>query len=292
MDEGYLLALRNTHTDTITADIPTIMAHLIKTYGRMTPLQLKEKQRAVKDMSYDPTEPVNTIFNAIKKFQDLAQLMGKGKTDTQLIDMAYLIFQRTGHFKDSLMRWNKLSEPPAKTYELFKDHMRDEHADLEQVEGLTQDTSSLNTNLLKAIKENQDNMETRLQQQMKANFMEALGMFAEMENKENIPPCPPAPAANKMPTTKDRLLKLFKKMEAKFDAKLEKLGSQRNNSTTGGSRDKTINPRTGKSWKRYCWTHGLVSYFGKDCKNKAPGHRDDASFKNHMGGSTKGVLGV
>ena len=134
---------------------------------------------------------------------------------------------------------------------------------------------------------------------MKANFMSALSMFAEMddqENQENNPPCPPAEAANKMLTNEDRILKMMEKMEAKFDAKLKELTTNRNrggnNNRGNRTRDESINPRTGKPWKRYCWTHGLVSYFGKDCKNKAPGHRDDASFKNRMGGSTEGVLGA
>ena len=264
----------------------------------MTPLQLNTKEQAVMEFAYNPSQPVDHVFNRIQKFQDLTQLLGKSKTDAQLVDMAYLIFQKTDHFKDSLMRWNKLPTPPNKDYALFKDHMRSEHADLEQVGGLTVADSTLNTNLLKEIKENQQNMEARLQQEMKANFMSALSMFAEMENQEdeeNTPPCPPAEAANKMLTNEDRILKMMEKMEAKFDAKFKELSTNcggGNNNNRNRNKDESINPRTGKPWKRYCWTHGLVSYFGKDCKNKAPGHHDDALFKNCMGGSTKGVLGA
>ena len=51
--------------------------------------------------------------------------------------------------------------------------------------------------------------------------------------------------------------------------------------------DKTINPRTGKKWKRYCWTCGCCPHSGKYCPNKAPGHQDSAIFANRMGGSNK-----
>ena len=50
---------------------------------------------------------------------------------------------------------------------------------------------------------------------------------------------------------------------------------------------KTINPRTGKKWKRYCWSCGCCPHSSKYCPNKLPGHRDDASFKNRLGGSNK-----
>ena len=75
--------------------------------------------------------------------------MQRVKTDVQLVDMVYLILKKNySHFKESLMRWNKLRIPPAEDYAKFKEYMPDEHAEFEQVEGLTMDNSSLNTNLL------------------------------------------------------------------------------------------------------------------------------------------------
>ena len=52
-----------------------------------------------------------------------------------------------------------------------------------------------------------------------------------------------------------------------------------------------INPRTGKPFKRYCWTHGCCTHSSKNCQNKAPGHKDNATFKNRQGGSNKNCLG-
>ena len=36
---------------------------------------------------------------------------------------------------------------------------------------------------------------------------------------------------------------------------------------------------------KYCWTHGACGHFGKNCRGKAPGHKDEATFENKMGGS-------
>ena len=37
---------------------------------------------------------------------------------------------------------------------------------------------------------------------------------------------------------------------------------------------------------KYYWTCGAGNHISKDCRNPAPGHKADATFKNRMGGST------
>lgn len=39
---------------------------------------------------------------------------------------------------------------------------------------------------------------------------------------------------------------------------------------------------------KYCWTHGLCSHIGKECRSKADTHVDEADVNNRMGGSNKG----
>ena len=70
-------------------------------------------------MVYDPSTSVETIFNKIQDLQDICGLIGKDKTDSQLVDTAYLIFQKSGLFQDSLLRWNKKAEPD-KTFQNLK----------------------------------------------------------------------------------------------------------------------------------------------------------------------------
>ena len=52
-----------------------------------------------------------------------------------------------------------------------------------------------------------------------------------------------------------------------------------------GTINKNINPKTGKEWKRYCWTCGCCPHWGKNCPVKKKGHKNEATFKNRMGGS-------
>ena len=39
-----------------------------------------------------------------------------------------------------------------------------------------------------------------------------------------------------------------------------------------------------KNWK-YCWKYGACSHVGRDCKYKADGHEDTATFNDRKGGS-------
>ena len=39
-----------------------------------------------------------------------------------------------------------------------------------------------------------------------------------------------------------------------------------------------------RTWK-YCWTYGVCTYTGKDCKVKADGYNNNATFQDRMGDS-------
>ena len=51
------------------------------------------------------------------------------------------------------------------------------------------------------------------------------------------------------------------------------------------SRRKKRNPNQLK----YCHTHGACNHDSPDCRSKAEGHKDEATFQNRMGGSTKNI---
>ena len=71
-------------------------------YGQLTPLELDEREAAVKATVFNPATTVNVVFNSIQRFQDLCTLLKCPKQDNQLVAMAYIIFFRSGFFQDSL----------------------------------------------------------------------------------------------------------------------------------------------------------------------------------------------
>ena len=66
--------------------------------------------------------------------------------------------------------------------------------------------------------------------------------------------------------------------------------SNNNNRTINNK--SSINPCTGRAWRRYYWLCGCCNHWGRNCPNQKPGHQNDASFKDRKGGSINGVLGL
>ena len=100
INDEYIRPLRNTYTDMVNDTIPDTFTFLHKFYGKLTTGQFKVVESEKDDLVYDPSTNVDKIFNKIQDFQDLCLLIGKTKSDTQSVDMAYLIFQKSGIFID------------------------------------------------------------------------------------------------------------------------------------------------------------------------------------------------
>ena len=42
--------------------------------------------------------------------------------------------------------------------------------------------------------------------------------------------------------------------------------------------------------QKYCWTHGACNHNSPECRTKADGHQDSATFQQRKGGSTKNIV--
>ena len=188
IDGDYLRPLRNIHMDMINDSLQETFTFLRTTYGKITTSQLKAKEMEVDQMVYDPYTSVESIFNKIQDFQDICGLIGKHKTDSQLVDTAYLIFQKSGLFRDLLIRWNKQPDP-AKTFQDFKIFMRAEYLDLQEVGGMTLANSTLNTmNIVQELKHYQEDVVSNLKNELAENFMQTLQAMHMTDDQENQNP--------------------------------------------------------------------------------------------------------
>ena len=292
IDDEFLDELRNPDTDMIHESIPEIIKYLQTNFGKISEHELNDKEDTLKGMVYDPTSPVQTVFNKIKSFQDLCTLLQKPKTDGQLVTLGYLIFSKTRLFMDALKTWNEKADSD-RTFTKFKTHMRNEHLALRQVGALTMKDSELSqANMLQLLTDNQNKLAHEMQTQL-ANTMQdnmqhafhALGM--RVDNEENVPPLHNNNSANSV--TNDKLMALLQDLQAKVDTLSNENKLLKNNSNqprTGATLDEnTHHPVTGKPFKRYCWTHGCTTHWGKACVHKKRGHKDNATFKDRLGGS-------
>ena len=284
----YTNTLRDPNTDMITLSILDIISYLQREYCKLTPEEFNERETALKNMMHDPENPVDLIFIKISDFHHLCEITERTRTDAQLCEYAYLIFNKCNVFADYLIRWNEKAAAD-KTFENMKTHMRAAYRSLKNVGKLTVQKSSLN--LLTELKAHNDQLATdlsdRLANTVQANLMAALSNIET--DRENIPP-PSEHHANAVQVDRS-LLALIDQLQKKVD----KLGQQlvASNYPTTTHIQEEINPKTGKSFKRYCWTCGCCGHWGKNHPGiKAPEHKDEATFKNRMGGSNKNCLGT
>ena len=306
IDSVYMQPLRDRVTDMITQSIPDIFTFLQNTYGKITTSQLKNKETEVEDQIYDPATSVDTVFNKVDALQDLCILTANDKTDTQLRNMAYLIFQKSGIFMESLKKWNQ--KPVAdKTYDNFKLFMRQEYHDLQEVGGLTvNDGMRHQANILREIKDHQQNVANEIKEELTANFLQSLQAYHMPTGQENIHPYMEYLASNGI--SQNELLPPEASMNAAIQQQdpvvqqlLQQMSMMQNQianltltAKAGGNKRQIqngdLNPKTGKPWRRYCWTHGCCTHWGRLCPQKKAGHKDDATFRNRMGGSNENCL--
>ena len=188
------------------------------------------------------------------------------------------------------------------TWPNFKLHFEDAYQALRNVRGETmrntvfqQQANAMTAHMLDEIKK--DNAEVR--EEIRASEEKIFSMF-EIHTPSSVPthpPIPPAPAANSAVDNKVQLeiLKQLKELKEMSTSKKKPRNSNKNNggkhnASSENDSDDTSGKKKKKKYRfntsKYCWTHGAWNHHSADCKNKAEGHQDQATFKNMMGGCT------
>ena len=86
----------------------------------------------------------------------------------------------------------------------------------------------------------------------------------------------------------DELIKAIQGLQKEVKIlKSNKKNDSDNSNNNNSNKKKRRKPRLDTS--KYCWSCGAWNHISADCKNKKSGHKDEATFKNRMGGSTECV---
>ena len=300
-DTQYLDALRDTN-DMINLPIHSIIQYLIRTFGQISEEHYMSMEDEMKEFVYNPSLPVDIVFNKIDFFVDISKLTDRDVSAQRQVQLAYLIFNRTGVFRDSLKTWNARILN-MKTYAGFKVFMRDEHAALDMVGALSiKDTSLDQANMLQALSSQQEQLADNFQK----NLFQAFETYAHIEehspnqqSSQNI-----AEANNNLPSEISNMISNISSKSSSSDQnilsmlqkmieKMSELESKDHESSSNKAKVITkFNPKNGKAWKRYCWTCGCCDHWGKFCTQPATGHKNEATFKDRLSGSIAGVLGL
>ena len=81
------------------------------------------------------------------------------------------------------------------------------------------------------------------------------------------------------------ILKLLKDLKEDRKDSSSRKRHRDDNELQNGHNKKSYRTRTNVS--KYCWSHGACSHTGKECTKRNNGHKEEATFKNKLGGSIR-----
>ena len=264
VDNVYIRALKNQHTGFSQCHIRDVLHYLFTHYGKVTPQALMENDTTFRQ-DWDPTTPFELLIDQIESAQEFALDGFQPYTTAQILTNAYTLVHKTGAFNDDCKKWQQKPDHE-KTWDNFKAHF---------------------------LQAQEDNRLQRTAQQS--------GYFSMLLNQQVHKQCIPIlEAANSLTEAnirRDEEMSLMSNSHAAFSAQQQKLQEiiaaltkevadlKAASSTTTKKRQ----PPTDRGG--YCWSHGFLvhpNHTSKTCRNKKPGHKDEATRSNTMGGSQTG----
>ena len=271
VESSYLDALRNPVTKTLDNDIHAILAHLMDTYGDVTPEKLSDYEDKVKAMVHDPSMPIDSVFNAVQELCDFSEQAQTPYTQAQAVNMALVIILRTGSFAESIKEWNRKTRAQRQNWINFKNHFRNAHKELRATRIATMSSQFQQANLVQQVVEG-------IQQAILPGEDAATDEFLSQ-------------VANATTQNQEILPKLLEQMQ-QMKLLMESMQTQMSNSSNNSNNNNSINSnqrqqRRTPNRSYYCWTHGACAHEGRHCNRKADGHKDEATFSNKMGGSSR-----
>jgi tetrahydrodipicolinate N-succinyltransferase len=332
IEAPFLSALRVRATNALGGTVYDILAYLQDVYGRVSPQMVDTREEEVRNLAYNPQQPVDFVFNAVEDFAEFAELGGQPLSQPQIISKAYVILTKTRRFSNAIIKWkNKPSDE--KTWLAFKLHFRRAHQDFRETTDITLEESELARNNANLVQQVVNGM-----QEAMANdtaYTDNAAMILQMTT-----------AATQASDTQQQLNAQIQQMQQAMNLLQAQVANQQpsgfsqqyhqqgqgyngyQNQTQGyqgpppsgnyqgrssqgrgggrgyqgrgyqgrGSQGRGYqgngrgyqgqdNEARQRNTSKYCWTHGCTGHTGTECRTKAQGHQDTATFENKMGGN-------
>ena len=284
LEEKYLEAMVDEDTGLIEEDIPTVLDYLFATYGKVTAEEVKNKESEVLSISFNPADPLVTIFRPIEQLQKKATEAGIPYTPQQLLEFGLSLIRNTRDFEIALREWNAKTDLQ-KTWTNFKSHFRQAQTELKEIRGPTmQQAGYHHANMLA------QQMRNDLENQQTEMLAMVQNMVQAAPHQDEEPQFEVANAA--VSSVQQQMLEILQAMQAAQIAQSAPTGGQAANNNAESNPRRRRNRRTPddaafdrQDKSKYCHTHGMSNHTSADCNRRAPGHKTAATFTNRMGGS-------
>ena len=290
IEQQWLLAITDRNSQSLTGTIAQILEFLFDTYGYVSTTMLEKKEEGLRELDYHPRQPVDIVFNTVEDLVDYAEMANTPYSQAQIIGMAYTKFNRTGLLSIAINEWNR-KPTVQKTWIALKAHFRQARKELKETSGSTIGSSQLNetANLVQQVV---DGVQQALLPSDAAHDPTA-EILQQVVN-----------SASATTTTQQQLMQQIANLQQTVTQMQFQLntsnqqqphafdpagrggrgGGYQGRGRGGGRGGAPL--RYPRRYNLYCWTHGGCGHLGGACRDKKPGHKDEATFENKMGGST------
>jgi len=297
LDESVMMPLIDEDTGVIRGTVQNTMDYLFGTYGNISDQKLNETRQRTINHTYVHSDPIANVFNLINKYAAMAQAQGTPETSDQLISIGRIIITNAHIFTDSVEKWDNLPVVD-KTWTEFKTHFTSAQKAYKlarPTDTVSQHNYTSQAHIAELVNAAIDER-TKNQFAAEADFAEQNiinEQLANLAHQDN-----PQHAYSSQQQTSPELRQLMQTI-TKLTAQLQN-NSNRNGNNNNGNKTNHDNRRNnqggrgrGNEQRRtYCWTHGSCSHKGTECNYKADGHKEDATFGNMKGGSTKNCFWI
>lgn len=275
IDDIYLSSMRNRLTGYANVPVRTMLTTLFTNYAKIDDLAMDTVENNIKKQ-WDPSTPIETLFNQIQTNCDIADMAEQPFTDAQKLSFAYTLVYKTGMYFDACKEWN--AKPAAdKTWDNFKLHFKAEQIRLDSQQRTTQQGGYHAANA--AVTAQAAEAIAQIIANTNAERAAERAALLEITNHQ-------ANAANAAGSKYDDQMLEMQKMILQLQTQVASFVQTQTNPDPAPSKKRDPLDPMG-----YCWTHGYrvsTSHNSATCNNPAQGHKKEATRANTMNGSTNG----
>ena len=295
IESSYLQRIRNRQTNAITMPVSDIFhLHLFQNYGEVDSFKLEQEREKVMQMTYDRAYPPDTVYETVEDLMDMAAASGVPFTQRQAVNMAIVVINKTGLFREDMRRWIEVP-PQNRTWIAFKQHFTDAYKYNRQLNtlgvGNAMELQSANVIRQMVHAAIQDMAQEQVPQQAPPVYEPPVQEPPPVPVQHYYPPpCPPVPPMQYDYTANAAMMNNNHQLQQQVrDLTVLVQSLQQNGQVSNDQQPPPSgNQRPSKPWK-YCFTHGYGRHDGSECTSKNQNHKDEATLQNNMGGSQKNV---
>jgi hypothetical protein len=246
-----------------------MLDHLFISYGSITAVDIEQNFENMQK-SWDPKQPVDTLFKHIQDCVDFAEAGGVAIGAAQKLSSAYSKIFKSGKFNSDCRRWDKKLEGD-RTWNNLKIHFAAAYRQHRQIQGKTIVAQAFSNYAVTQASEDD------LTEQ-------ALGAFANLATATAVD----RNVVAELMEANSRLAKQLEDNATSLKEVKALLKKERAECDIGGNTNRPSRRSFTPSSDNHCWLHGYNverTHTSQTCTYPKEGHQREATKINNMGGS-------